>query len=276
MLQQEYLDTITNNTRWSKKLKNPISQQTYLDTTKSNVRRSKRLKEENIISLKKTKTDSYENKAVWHCNCCDQIDIDDYNSTCIRCQSPKIDSITNLDANKKHIIKGYCHQVTHVPLVITKLIQHYLTLQRANFTFIQLSETNTPKFTKQFKFQVIWNRREVDSILDNYLRNSVEYVSQVNAKCFAKYPKKAKILQTESSKFNLICLEDLINTFRLMRAKRDGNINKETNEYIYWYIERTPMWRPTITDIMHKAPKSKAQQYQLKNMNLLKKILVLI
>eukprot|EP01084_Bolivina_argentea_P254826 428492_1 len=76
MLQQEYLDTITNNTRWSKKLKNPISQQTYLDTTKSNVRRSKRLKEENIISLKKTKTDSYENKAVWHCKCCDQIDIE--------------------------------------------------------------------------------------------------------------------------------------------------------------------------------------------------------
>eukprot|EP01084_Bolivina_argentea_P050709 93266_1 len=57
--------------------------------------------------------------------------------------------------------------------------------------------------------------------------------------------------------------------FHIMRSHRNGNIDQQSNKYVYWYSERKPL---TITDIMYKATKSKAQQYQLTNMNLMKKI----
>eukprot|EP01084_Bolivina_argentea_P263486 445984_1 len=97
----------------------------------------------------------------------------------------------------------------------------------------------------------------------------MEYTTAKNNNCHAKNPKKAKILQHESSKFSVVSHKDLLKMFQLMRSKRNGNIDEHSNKYEYWYTESKPA---TITNIMYKANKSKAQQYQLKNLNLLKKI----
>eukprot|EP01084_Bolivina_argentea_P050708 93264_1 len=57
--------------------------------------------------------------------------------------------------------------------------------------------------------------------------------------------------------------------FHIMRKHRNGNVDQQPNKYAYLYTERKPL---TITDIMYNATKSKAQQYQLQNVNLLKKL----
>eukprot|EP01084_Bolivina_argentea_P254827 428496_1 len=220
---------------------NALSRKQCLNVEPSKPRRSKRLT---------SKIQAPKNKVVWKCKCCGQTDIDDFLSTCIRCNSLKTDSESNPDANNVCIVNGYCRAVTTVAEVISQLIQNYLTLQKS-------------------KFKITWNRSEINSILDNYILNSLDYMSGNNTKCYSKYPKKAQILQNQSRKFTVVSQADLIKMFHLMRSKRHGNVDKELNKYEYWYTESKP---PTISSIIHKATKSKAQQYQLKSMNLLKKV----
>ncbi len=109
----------------------------------------------------------------------------------------------------------------------------------------------------------------METIFEKFVQNSMEYTRKKDTKCYAKNPKKATILQCESSKFSVVCHEDLIQMLKLMREKRNGNFDKNSNRYQYWFTESKPK---TVTNIMYKANKSKAQQYQLKNMNLTKKI----
>ncbi len=70
------------------------------------LRRSNRLKNKQLIFA----TTSQIETVVWNCKCCDEKDIDDAESTCIRCFSPKIDSTTNKDAKRLLLLADFVAQ----------------------------------------------------------------------------------------------------------------------------------------------------------------------
>eukprot|EP01084_Bolivina_argentea_P034742 64341_1 len=96
-----------------------------------------------------------ENKDVWMCKCCGELDINQTKTNCTRCNSPQIDSQSNPNIDNEIIVQGYCRVVIDVPAVVHQLIQNYLTLQK-------------------LKFLIIWTKTEVQTILKKFVQNSME------------------------------------------------------------------------------------------------------